>query len=132
MILSIIYSDGNHYWWAYYILYLVVLYELLNLSKMKSLIAIFSGVAIVITIYSFKLQQDDPWKVPENYKNMKNPVPSDSASIASGKILYGSYCISCHGKDGKGTGIKATNLTSPPPDFTSRTVPKTNRWGIIV
>jgi len=86
---------------------------------MKSSLAILGIVVVITTFYSFKLQQDDPWKVPEKYKNMKNPVIPDSASIKSGKELYISYCISCHGKNGKGTGEKATNLPTPPSDFTS-------------
>ena len=71
---------------------------------MKSLIAILGVVAIITTVYSFKIEQDDPWKVPEKYEKMKNPVPPDSASIKSGKELYISYCITCHGKNGNGTG----------------------------
>jgi len=86
---------------------------------MKSLIALLSVVALITTMYSFKIQQDDPWKVPEKYKTMKNPVIADSASIKSGKELYTAYCISCHGKDGRGTGKRATNLTTTPSDFTS-------------
>ena len=91
---------------------------------MKSLIAILGVVAIITTVYSFKTEQDDPWKVPEKYKNMKNPVPPDSASIKSGKELYISYCITCHGKNGNGTGKRASNLNTPPSDFTSESFQK--------
>ena len=91
---------------------------------MKSLIAILGVVAIITTVYSFKIEQDDPWKVPEKYEKMKNPVPPDSASIKSGKELYISYCITCHGKNGNGTGKRATNLNTTPADFTSASFQK--------
>ena len=91
---------------------------------MKRLISIFGVAAIIATVYSFKGQQDDPWKVPEKYKIMKNPVAADSASIVSGKELYASYCISCHGKNGSGTGKRSTNLATPPSDFTSASFQK--------
>jgi len=38
---------------------------------MKTLIAILGSVAVMTIILSFVLQQDDPWKVPERYENMK-------------------------------------------------------------
>jgi cytochrome c553 len=90
-----------------------------NNNKMKTATAILGSIAIITSVFSFKVQQDDPWKVPEKYETMKNPVVSDDASIKAGKELYISYCITCHGKDGKGTGIRAANLTTPPADFTS-------------
>ncbi|HEY8661025.1 MAG TPA: cytochrome c [Hanamia sp.] len=86
---------------------------------MKTLIAILGSVAVMTIILSFVLQQDDPWKVPEKYENMKNPVIANDASIKAGKELYVSYCVSCHGKEGKGDGKRAVNLNVPPSDFTS-------------
>ena len=91
---------------------------------MKLLMAVLGVVAIIAILYSFKIQQDDPWKVPEKYQNMKNPVIADSASIKSGKELYISYCISCHGKYGNGTGNRATSLNTQPSDFTSEAFQK--------
>ena len=51
---------------------------------MKSLIVILGVVALMTTTLSSSLSQDDPWKVPEKYKNMKNPVVADDASIKAG------------------------------------------------
>ncbi len=98
---------------------------------MKRLIALLGTVAIVITIYSFKIDQDDPWKVPAKYQNMKNPVIADSASIESGNDLYISYCISCHGKYGNGIGKRSTNLTKQPSDFTSDAFQKQTDGAIL-
>ncbi|MEO8415481.1 MAG: c-type cytochrome [Ginsengibacter sp.] len=86
---------------------------------MKRLTAILGGVAIITSLFSFKVWQDDPWKVPEKYEKMKNPVASGEASINAGKDLYVSYCVNCHGRDGKGIGTKAVNLVTPPANFTT-------------
>jgi mono/diheme cytochrome c family protein len=37
---------------------------------------------------------------------------------ARGKELYMTYCASCHGEDGKGSGPAATALKAPLPDLT--------------
>jgi mono/diheme cytochrome c family protein len=86
---------------------------------MKKLIVIFIVFALLSTTFSFIMPQDDKWKVPEKYEKMKNPVVADQASINAGLILYNDHCRSCHGKDGKGDGIKARNLNTAPANFTS-------------
>ena len=86
---------------------------------MKTILTILGVTAFITIAFSFVLHQEDPWKVPKKYQNLVNPVIADDASINSGKELYSSYCLSCHGKDGKGTGIRANKLTTSPADFTS-------------
>jgi mono/diheme cytochrome c family protein len=68
---------------------------------------------------SFISNQEDPWKVPEKYQNLKNPVFADEFSVNSGKEIYVTYCVSCHGKDGKGSGERAMKLNTSPANFTS-------------
>lgn len=63
-------------------------------------------------------QQVKPWPVPEKYQKMKNPVASNSSSIADGKSIYMQHCKSCHGKEGLGDGPKAAQLDTPSGDFT--------------
>jgi len=63
------------------------------------------------------IQQKKPWPVPDNYKNMKNPVASNAESIAAGKALWGQHCKSCHGTKGLGDGPKAAQLKTEPGDF---------------
>src|SRR4030095_2243894 len=62
--------------------------------------------------------QNDPWPVPDKYKNMPNPVKSDATSLATGKALYNQHCKSCHGTKGKGDGPKAAQLNTECGDFT--------------
>ena len=86
---------------------------------MKKTIFIIGSFALAFMLLSFDFQQNDSWSVPEKYEKMKNPVPSDAESINAGKVLYEKRCITCHGKLGKGDGIKATSLSHQPSDFTS-------------
>ncbi len=91
---------------------------------MKKIITVFVAASLMTTVISFNAKQEDPWKVPENYNKMKNPVVADDASIKAGKELYSDHCVSCHGKKGKGDGYKAVNIETTPTDFTSETFQK--------
>lgn len=46
---------------------------------------------------------------------LKNPTPSNAASVATGQQLYQKYCRFCHGADGAGNAtmkdMKPSNLT---------------------
>jgi mono/diheme cytochrome c family protein len=81
------------------------------------------GVLIIIlipTLLSMKSRQaglQEPWVVPDEYKNMKNPVAATDSSMKAGKVLYDKHCASCHGKTGIGDGIMAGNLETFPGDF---------------
>ena len=67
-------------------------------------------------------EQPKPWKVPDNFKNMKNPIASDATSIADGKALYTTHCKSCHGAKGLGDGPKAAQLKTESGDFSKAVV----------
>ena len=45
-------------------------------------------------------------------------VTAKPTSAASGKEMFTSYCASCHGTDGKGSGPAASALKVPPADLT--------------
>lgn len=86
---------------------------------MKKYISVLFASLFLFALMSFiSKSQNDPWPVPEKYKNMPNPVKSDAASIASGKALYSQHCKSCHGTKGKGDGPKAAQLDTESGDFT--------------
>ncbi len=76
-----------------------------------SFILIFSSAFMVLNF------QKKPWPVPEAAKTKKNPVASNTASIATGKELWATHCKSCHGSKGLGDGPKASQLTTEPGDF---------------
>ena len=86
---------------------------------MKKYIPILSFVLFVTVLMAFVPKTaNDPWPVPDKYKNMANPVKSDATSIASGKALFSQHCKSCHGTKGKGDGPKAAQLDTESGDFT--------------
>ncbi len=79
---------------------------------------IIIGLFVFIMVSGFKpYYQNKPWPVPDNYKNMKNAVPSSAESINEGKELYATHCKSCHGAKGLGDGPKAAQLKTEPGDF---------------
>ena len=91
---------------------------------MKTLIALMVLVTGIICFgFSNKLSQEKkPWPVPDNFKNMKNPVASNAESVANGKALWGTHCKSCHGTKGIGDGPKAAQLKTEPGDFSKADV----------
>jgi len=36
---------------------------------------------------------------------LHNPIPDSEKTLEEGKVLYGRYCIHCHGEGGKGDGL---------------------------
>ena len=89
---------------------------------MKKYISLLFASLFLFALMSFvSRSQNDPWPVPDKYKNMPNPVKSDAASIANGKALYNQHCKSCHGTKGKGDGPKAAQLNTECGDFTKPT-----------
>jgi mono/diheme cytochrome c family protein len=80
-------------------------------------IALFGGFLILSITTGFRSFEQKPWPVPDNYKNMRNPVASNAESIAEGKALYSTHCKSCHGTKGLGDGSKAAQLKTEAGDF---------------
>lgn len=86
--------------------------------KKKALFIISAFFAFALFSFVPKANYQDPWPIPDAYKNKVNPIKGDAASVASGKTLYGTHCKSCHGTKGKGDGPKAAQLDTESGDFT--------------
>jgi mono/diheme cytochrome c family protein len=56
---------------------------------------------------------------PSEYADKRSTRWGDPAAIARGKQLFQTYCMVCHGADGKGTGPAAKGLEHPPADLTN-------------
>jgi mono/diheme cytochrome c family protein len=62
---------------------------------------------------------------PEGYEqaglNLKNPLNMDKRAIweQEGEVLFGKYCIHCHGATGAGDGKVGAKLPGPPPAYNS-------------
>ena len=90
---------------------------------MKKIVSLAIVSFIAFGLFSFipKSLIQDPWPVPDAYKNKVNPLKGDAASVAEGKTLYSTHCKSCHGTKGKGDGPKASTLDTECGDFTKAT-----------
>lgn len=89
---------------------------------MKKTFYTVSVLVLCYTALSFSTNQgDDSWKVPDKYQQLKNPVPADEASIASGKELFEYFCVDCHGNDGQGNKKKTARFDNPPTDLSAIT-----------
>jgi mono/diheme cytochrome c family protein len=61
----------------------------------------------------------DMWETPPTeYATARSTRWNDPAAIARGEPLFQTYCMVCHGTDGKGTGPAATGLPHAPADLT--------------
>ena len=95
--------------------------------KLPRITALTFGISILVLIpvlLSMKvvqMSQQEPWIVPDEFRNMKNPVMANDSSMKAGKLLYDKNCASCHGKTGLGDGIIAGNLETFPGDFSDCT-----------
>jgi mono/diheme cytochrome c family protein len=89
---------------------------------------IFTKLAlIVITIMYASIasaQHAAPWNAPKSAANMKNPYAADASSLERGKNSYQIDCIRCHGKEGKGDGLKSEKVHKQIADLGSGAVQK--------
>jgi mono/diheme cytochrome c family protein len=60
---------------------------------------------------------------PDGYEaaglNWHNPLPVNEKNEAEGEVLYGKFCVHCHGKGGEADGPVASKLLGPPPSYKS-------------
>jgi len=47
---------------------------------------------------------------PAAGRNLKNPLSKDAANLAEGEVLYGKFCVHCHGATGGGDGLVGLKL----------------------
>jgi len=88
-----------------------------QLQLRKVLFAILLAGICGLVVY-WATEQSKPWAVPEEFKQLKNPLlPSDS-NLSAARQLYREQCEQCHGKTGKGDGPQAWMQKPAPADLT--------------
>ena len=88
------------------------------ITKLAFIVITFMYVSIA------SAQHKGPWNAPKSAVNMKNPFPADASSLERGKHSYQVDCIRCHGKEGKGDGLKAGKVHKDVADLGSDVIQK--------
>lgn len=94
-----------------------------KIMNMKRNVTVLLSCLFAVGMLAFipKNTSQEPWPVPDAYKNKVNPLKGDAESLVNGKTLYNQHCKSCHGTKGKGDGPKAAQLDTDCGDFTKTT-----------
>lgn len=69
-------------------------------------------------------QHNAVWNAPKTAVNMKNPFPADVSSLERGKNSYQTDCARCHGKGGKGDGLRSQKVEKKVTDLSSDEIQK--------
>jgi mono/diheme cytochrome c family protein len=80
--------------------------------------AAIAAAVLVVGVGVGLVSGQGEWKAPAEAKGTKNPQ-SGPASVAAGKKVAETNCITCHGPGGKGDGPAAAALTPKPANWTS-------------
>ena len=105
---------------------------------MKSYLIAFILLLAIILFYPLVLKaEEDPTKspgfYPEEYKNMKNPLPFDLSALREGRGLYTGHCETCHGVygDSKGNAALIGKFNPMPRDFTDNSIMSKKTDGML-
>jgi mono/diheme cytochrome c family protein len=90
-----------------------------DLKTRGSLFVILLAVIAAAVVYT--IEQNRPWSVPEQARQLKNPLQPSDAILKSIRPIYANKCAVCHGNDGKGDGHDASLYDPKPTNFTDAT-----------
>jgi mono/diheme cytochrome c family protein len=75
-------------------------------------------LALIAAAIVYVVLDNRPWTVPEEAKQVKNPVQPSEAALQSARSVYSEKCAHCHGETGKGDGHDASSYDPAPTNFT--------------
>jgi mono/diheme cytochrome c family protein len=77
-------------------------------------------LAIIVAAILYSAFNGAPWSwpVPEEAKQLKNPLQPTEPALKSAREVYVDKCAHCHGDTGKGDGRDAARYDPAPADFT--------------
>jgi mono/diheme cytochrome c family protein len=88
-----------------------------SLRFRKFLFAAILILTFAIVAY-WMVQENKPWVVPAEYKNLKNPLAPSESNLNAARQIYADECAQCHGDRGKGDGPEARSHYPLPADLT--------------
>ncbi len=89
-----------------------------NRALAKFLFFIVLAITATLILYSAIHTTPWSWPVPEEAKQLKNPLQPSPMALTSAKKIYLDKCSNCHGDTGKGDGRDAARYDPTPADFT--------------
>jgi mono/diheme cytochrome c family protein len=76
------------------------------------------AIVAAAIVYSAANKAPWSWPVPEEAKQLKNPLQPTAPALKSAREVYSDKCAHCHGDTGKGDGRDASRYDPAPTDFT--------------
>jgi mono/diheme cytochrome c family protein len=87
-----------------------------NLAIRKAVFVLL--LALIAAAIVYVVLDNRPWTVPEEAKQVKNPVQPSESALQSARSVYSEKCAHCHGDTGKGDGHDASSYDPAPTNFT--------------
>ena len=84
----------------------------------KAIFLLILAVVAAAIVYSAVNKAPWSWPVPEEAKQLKNPLQPTAPALKSARDVYADKCAHCHGDTGKGDGQDAGKYDPAPTDFT--------------
>jgi mono/diheme cytochrome c family protein len=84
----------------------------------KAMFLLILAVIASAIVYSAVNKAPWSWPVPEEAKQLKNPLQPTASALKSAREVYADKCAHCHGDAGKGDGKDASRYDPGPTDFT--------------
>lgn len=76
-------------------------------------------ISIFMLIVAFESAPQDRWVAPPNADKIVNPLKNNVSATKSGKAIFNTYCVVCHGPKGRGDGMAGASLTPKPTNLTT-------------
>ena len=86
--------------------------------------ALLTAAAVLVTAGTLRVsgQETGNWTVPEEARQLENPIAPDPAVVEAGAAIYRTRCQLCHGETGKGDGPATRAIQPAPHDVTTTEV----------
>jgi mono/diheme cytochrome c family protein len=84
----------------------------------KAVFVLVLAIIAAAIVYSAVNKAPWSWPVPEEAKQLKNPLQPSPVALKSAHEVYTNKCARCHGDTGKGDGHDASRYDPAPTDFT--------------
>src|SRR3979490_1745091 len=89
-----------------------------NRKLPRAMFLLVLAIVAAAIVYSAVNKAPWSWPVPEEAKQLKNPLQPTAPVLKSAREVYLDKCAHCHGDTGKGDGRDAARYDPQPADFT--------------